>query len=324
MSRTSRSVSLLLIVGVLICGATAWADTVKPATVSAGNDDVALAVVGGKSITIEKFRAEMARQRGEFDADRKEELLDSIVRSELLFAAARAAGYENDPEVIAAVKQAMVGKYLRDNLDPKLGQLKSTDEEAEAYYQSHQAEFGTSAMTHAAIIKIALSPKWSAEKKDELLKRAESARTEALALDKGAPAFGSVAVKYSEDQNSRYRGGDLGWLQAGTTDGRFDKKVNDAMAALKTAGQISPVITATDGYYIVKLIETKGATVKPFAQVKDGVKYQVVQEKKQKIESDLIAQLKSQIPVTINSALLQTVSQPDAAKQAGPPALPKR
>jgi len=132
----------------------------------------------------------MARQRGEFDADRKEELLDSIVRSELLFAAARAAGYENDPEVITAVKQAMIAKYLRDNLDPKLGQLKATDEEAEAYYRSHQAEFSTAAMLHAAIIKIAVSPRMSHEKKAELLKLAESTRAEALLLEPGVPAFG--------------------------------------------------------------------------------------------------------------------------------------
>jgi len=96
------------------------------------------------------------------------------------------------------------------------------------------------------------------------------------------------------------------------------------MAALKTAGQISPVVTAADGYYIAKLIESRGAMIKPFAQVKDGVKFQIIQEKKQRIESDLIAQLKVRIPVTVNSALLQTVNQADAVKQAGPPALPKR
>jgi len=314
----------LLFIGVLIWCGNGRAETENTAAVPSGTDAVALAVVGGKSITMDKFKAEMARQRGEFDADRKEELLDSIVRSELLFAAARAAGYENDPEVITAIKQAMIAKYLRDNLDPKLGQLKATDEEAEAYYQAHQEEFSIRATVHAAIIKITVSPRMSPEKKAELLQLAESARAEALLLEPGVPAFGSVAVKYSEDQGSRYRGGDIGWLQVGTEDGRFDKIVSESIAALKTPGQISAVITAADGYYIVKLIETKGAAHKPFAQVKDGVRYQVIQNKKQKIESDLIARLKGRIPVTINSALLQTVNQHDAAKQTGPPALPKR
>ena len=324
MNLNSKRVRLLFISASLLVCSNAWAEKLMTASVPGNSGSAALAVIGGKPVSIENFRSEMERQRGVFDEERKQELLNSIVRSELLFAAARSAGYENDPEVIAAVKQAMVAKYLRDNLEPKLAGVKASDQEAEAYYQSHQAEFGTPAMIHAAMIKIAASPKTSAHKKSELLKRAESARAEALALEKGVPAFGKVAVSYSEDQDSRYRGGDIGWLQSGKADGRIDKKVSDAIFALKTSGQVSQVITAPDGYYIVKLIETKAATVKAFAQVKDGVKYQVVQEKRRKIESDLIEQLKSQIPVTVNSALLQTVSKSDEVKQVGPPPLPKR
>ncbi|NVN90737.1 MAG: peptidyl-prolyl cis-trans isomerase [Desulfuromonadales bacterium] len=292
----------------------------EPAVIDSGY----LAVIDGKTITPDIFRAEMARRRMEFNQEKKEELLNSIVRSELLFAAARTAGYENDPEVIETVKQAMVGKYLRDNLDPKLGQLKATDQEAEAYYQTNRAEFTTHAMIHAAIIKIAVSPKSTAEKKAELLKRAEEARAEALALEPGVPAFGSVAIKYSEDQSSRYRGGDIGWLQVGTVDGRWDRAVADAITALKTPGQITPVITTADGFYIAKLTETKGATVKPFAMVKDGVRYQVVQDKKQKIEHEFIEQLKSRISVNVNRGLLETIDLPVQGKQAGPPALPAR
>lgn len=316
---------MVVLAAILICCANARGETkAKKLSEAAVIDSGYLAVIDGKTITQDIFRAEMVRRRVAFNQERKEELLNSIVRSELLFAAARTAGYENDPEVIEAVKQAMVGKYLRDNLDPKLGQLKATDQEAEAYYQSHQDEFTSQASFHVALIKIAVSPKSTAEKRAELLKRAESARVEALALEPGVPAFGSVAIKYSEDQDSRYRGGDMGWLQAGAVDGRWDRVVADAIAALKTPGQISPVITAADGYYIVKLMETKGATVKPFAAVKDGVRYQVVQDKKKKIEHEFIEQLKSRIPVSVNKGLLETIELPVQGKQAGPPALPAR
>ncbi len=312
------------ICGSLIFGSTGWSETVKKTVKPAKPESGALAVIGGKAITLENFKAEMARRSGEFDAARKEELLNSLVRSELLFAAAKTAGYEKDPEVIAAIKQALVGKYLRDNLDPKMGQLKATDQEAEAYYQSHQAEFGTPAMVHGAIIKIAVSPKFSEEKKAELFKRAESARAEAVVLESGVPALGAVAVKYSDDQDSRYRGGDIDWLPVGEVDGRRDKKVSEALAALKTPGQVSPVITAADGYYIIKLVETKAVTVKPFASVKDGVLYQVVQNKKKKLEAEFIEQLKGKIPVTVNSALLQTIAAPSGAMKPGPAPLPKR
>jgi len=324
MNFNSKLVRLLFVSTSLLLCSNCWAAELKGGGVPDNSGSATLAVIGGKAISVENFRTEMERQRGAFDAKRKEELLDSIVRSELLFAAARSAGYENDPEVIAAVKQAMVGKYLRDNLDPKLARVNASDQEAEAYFQSHQAEFGMPAMIHAAMIKIAVPSKVSAQKKSELLKRAESVRAEALALEKGVPAFGKVAVSYSDDQDSRHRGGDLGWLQAGMADGRIDKKISDAIFAMKTPGQVSQVIAAPGGYYIVKLIETKAATVKPYAAVRDGVRYQVVQDKKRKLEAEHIALLKGLIPVTVNRELLQTVTPAETARQSGPPPLPTR
>ena len=315
----------MLVLALSLCWAGAGrAETEPPPPALAGAVVGPLAVIAGTPITPESFRAEMERRRGEFNAERKAELLDTMVRDELLFAAARQAGYEKDPEVVAALKQAMVGKFLRDTLDPKLGLLKATDQEAQAFYQAHQADFGSHAALHGALIRIAVSPKASAEKRAELLGRAESARKEALALEPGVPAFGSVAVKYSEDQDTRYRGGDFGWLQPGAVDSSLDKKVSDALLLLKSAGQISEVIAAPDGYYLVKLMEAREASVRPFGEVKDGVRYSVIQEKKRRIEEEFIEALKLGIPVTVNGALLQTVAAPAAAEQGGPPALPVR
>lgn len=316
--------TICLIAGNLFFCKNGWSQPIKTNASNTGSSHEPLAIVGGKAISKDNFKAEMARQPGEYSTEKKEQLLESIIRSELLFAGAKNAGYENDPEVIQAVKQAMVGRYLRDNLDPRLDQLKVSDEEAEAYYQTHQVEFTSPASVHAALIKIAVSPKAAKEKKDELLKRAEAARSEALALEAAVTGFGSVAVKYSDDQDSRYRGGALGWLQVGVVDGRRDRKVSEALFALKTPGQVSPVIVADDGYYIVKLIESKGATVKPYSQVKDGVRYHVVQDKKRKIESDFIEQLKSRIPVTINRDMLNSIPASVDIKPSKPPALPER
>lgn len=316
---------LIFGVGLTIC-TTVWAEpTTKAKTAKVAKADAgALAVVDGKVISKESFLAEMASLPGDYTATRKEQLLDGIVRSELLFAAARNAGYEKDPEVIAAIKQTMVNKYLKDNLEPKLAKVTATDQEAQAYYKSHQGEFGTLAMTHVAIITVASSSKYSAEKKAELLKRAEKARVEALTLAPGVPGFGGVAATYSEHQASRYRGGDIGWLPADGLDAGFDKKVSDAISALTIPGQVSSVITAPDGYYLAKLIETKGASVKPFARVKDGARYRVVQEKKQRLEREFIERLKEKIPVAVNSGLLQTISLPAQPMNAGPPLLPAR
>jgi parvulin-like peptidyl-prolyl isomerase len=287
------------------------------------SESAPLAVVAGKPITADDFRKEMARRRVEPGQEGKEELLDSMVRSELLFASAKSAGYENDPEVLAAVRQVIIGKYLRDNLEPRLATLKATDQEAEAYYKTHISDFGVPNMVQAALVRIAVPPKASAEKRAELLKRAEAARIEALALPQGSPAFGSVAVKYSDDQGSRYRGGDIGWLQSGKHDGRWDRKVSDAIFSLKAQGEVSPVIEASDGFYLVKLVDVKGAATRSYAEVKDGVHYVVVQEKRKRVEEEFMEQIKMKIPVTVNRGELGKISPPEEEKNAPPP-LPAR
>ena len=325
MSRQNFETSKLCVIFAILVSTGIW-----PGAVKAAEDPLfqsqsgQLAVIDGKPITINDFQEVMTQRPGEYDAESKKELLESLVRNELLFAAAKRAGYERDPEVIQAVKQLMVGKYLRDNLEGKQAQLAATEPELVTYYQTNLTKFGTRAMVHAALIRINVSPKASTAKKDELLKRAETARRAALALEPGVPAFGSIAMTYSEDQDSRYRGGDIGWVQMGTVDDKWDKKVADAILALATPGQVSPIIHAEDGYYIVKLIEKKEASFKPFAEVRDGVGYLLLQEKKERLENDFIEQLKSRISVTVNFALLQTLTLPAEESRGVPPALPGR
>ena len=320
MTLKQLAAKMLIAVTCIACSKEGWVGQAMAETRAVKEAIRPLAVIDGKPISPDSFVAELTRHGGADTIERKEQLLDRIIRSELLLAAARKAGYESDPEVIAAVKQAMVAKYLRDNLEPKMAQVKVTDQEVEAYYRSHQAEFGTLPAVHAALIRIAVSPKTDEEKKAELRERAEIARREALALEPGVPAFGNVAVTYSEDAGSRYRGGDIGWLQAGAIDGRWDQRVSEGIFALRHPGDVSPVISAADGFYIVKLMEIRGATVKPFTEVKDGARYLLLQEKRRHAEGEFMALLRKNIPVTVDRGLLANIASPVAA----PPALPAR
>lgn len=76
---------------------------------------------------------------------------------------------------------------------------------------------------------------------------------------KGDPSsFASLAVQYSDDPvtpdtlGSRDRAGDLGWLAPA---GPFYAEVGTAALRLQEPGEISPVITGTNGYHILQLVE---------------------------------------------------------------------
>lgn len=71
-------------------------------------------------------------------------------------------------------------------------------------------------------------------------------------------AFAQIAVQYSDDSvtpdapGSRDRAGDLGWLSPASP---FYTDVVTAALRLQEPGEISPVITGTNGYHILQLVE---------------------------------------------------------------------
>ncbi|RTZ64733.1 MAG: molecular chaperone SurA [Gammaproteobacteria bacterium] len=63
----------------------------------------------------------------------------------------------------------------------------------------------------------------------------------------GAP-FSEMATLHSQDQQSRVKGGDLGWLSPGDSDGEFEK-----VASELAVGEVSTVFQTGAGFHLVQL-----------------------------------------------------------------------
>jgi peptidyl-prolyl cis-trans isomerase C len=86
--------------------------------------------------------------------------------------------------------------------------------------------------------------------------------------------FGKLASTESADE-SRTRGGDLGWI----TPGKLPAAITDAVATLKP-GQVTgnPVHTPY-GWHVIKLLEARAAVAPPFEQVRAQLAENVIQER---------------------------------------------
>jgi PPIC-type PPIASE domain len=285
-----------------------------------------LVYVDKATITVGEFEAELARRAPHMNSkEQMEALLDEMVRFEMIYAAAIKSGYDKDPQILARFKRLMVNKYIEDVLEPRFSRLTVSDTEVKDRYKTHMADFVTSKRVRAAVIQIDVPAQVSKNKKAELLKRAKTARVEALKLDPATRSFGSVAVKYSDHQPTRYRGGDTGWLEAGKGDQRWPQVVNEAVFSLSKPGEVSPVITSPDGYYLVKLMETKESQPRPFVVVKERIRYELLTEKKAQVERGFYEELKAKVPVQVDRARLGAIetSKGDNDKEAKqPPGLP--
>ena len=285
-----------------------------------------LAFVDNKPITVAAFEAQMARRPAQMTTpEQRTALLEEMVHFELLYAAALKAGYDKDPEILTNLKRLMANKYREDVLEPRFEEIAVSEQEIEKYYKKHQIDFTTPKMVRAAVIQISMSARASKQKKAQLQKRAGAARADALTLSPATSSFGPVAVKFSDHQPTRYRGGDAGWLQLDKGDRRWPDEVIEAVFSLKETGKVSPVIATPAGYYLVKLMETKESAPRPYAAVKERIRHQLLAQKKAEVEREFYEELKGKVPVRVDRARLEAIEAPGAgrdkeAKQ--PPALP--
>ena len=120
-----------------------------------------------------------------------------------------------------------------------------TDEDVNAYYQSHQTEFEMPEQAVLEVVRIPIEP--SQEDRDGLVYTATEIRKDAVA--KGD--FASAAKVYSESHTATV-GGETGFIGAA----QRDPAVIAALEKLKP-GDVSDVITTADGAAIVQLIATK-------------------------------------------------------------------
>ncbi|MGZ4974212.1 MAG: peptidylprolyl isomerase, partial [Limisphaerales bacterium] len=169
--------------------------------------------------------------------------------------------------------------------------------------------------------------KMNAEQKAAVEVRMAGAEKAAKALADFAHGFGAVAMDFSEDQASRYRGGDVGWFEEADPLFRWPKEVVQAGMGLQQIGQISPVIRAGNGLFLVMKTDFRDKTVTPLAHVSASIQRRLLAEKKKQIEESFAKQLRLTTPVQTDVIALSQIEYPTTTvaqvEEKLPPALPR-
>jgi parvulin-like peptidyl-prolyl isomerase len=253
-------------------------------------------------------------------------LLEEMITQESLVQKARAGGFENDPDFQRACRSLLVSKYKEHELTPRVEALQVSTEELRAAYEKQKDRHAQPGKARLALVQIKTDPKMSDARLAELRTRIEEARAESLAFTNGPQGFGKVAVACSEDQASRYKGGDVGWFDEGQTHYRWPAEVIAAGFALKNSGDVSEVIRASNGLYLVKKLDTRAASVTPLAQVEEGLRRQLLKEKREQAEKLFLSEARRAAGVQTFSEALASMPVPSTTvarrTTAEPPGLP--
>jgi parvulin-like peptidyl-prolyl isomerase len=246
-----------------------------------------------------------------------------MTAQETLAARALAMGLDRDPEVRRAYHNLLAGRLRQLKLEPLIEQAQASEEETRRRYEANLDRYRVPPRQRLAMLRVAVDRTMTAERREQARQRLEAARERAL-TDPNGNGFGVLATEYSEHQASRYRGGEIGWIEPGRESSRWDPALIAAGAALVEPGEISPVIEGRDAFYVVKLLETQPGSVVSFEQAAPAVRQRLLAETRQDIERAFLREVQASVPVRIHDRVVQTLPPGTGRidREPRPPSLP--
>jgi peptidyl-prolyl cis-trans isomerase C len=278
---------------------------VGPQTVLAQVDDITITTADLKDL-LARYASQPFVLARYSSIEKKKELLDSLIRYQVLAIEARKRGYERDPEVQRVAKDKMVKLFTQQEIIDKVKLGDVTDAEAEKYYKEHTADYVRPETVRVSEIVV----------KDR--GKAQKVLSAARGLPKSdAKGFRDLVAKESEDADSKQRGGDLTQFDRAST--HYPAAIVAAAFALKAIGDISDPVATDKGFAILRLTERNPALSRGFAEVKVEIQKRLLEDLRSKRKKEFVEEARKTVKVEIFEDELAKL---DLAATAGMPVPP--
>jgi len=311
--KTNAVITLVVIAAALLAGGCK-----KPEPQEAGGE--VLAQIGDVKITVKEFQdtinAYTPYLRSKYNTpEMKKKKLEEMVRFELLALEAKKKGYDKDPMVQRALRQALIRELLKAEVEDKVKIEDITEEEMKTYFDAHPEKYHKPTQRRIAHILV----------KDKA--KAEKVLEEALAAEMDANKFRDLVLKYSEDPLNKIHGGDIGYFsppgQKADEEPQLDEKIVAALYSLEKVGEIyKQLVETADGFHIVKFTSTKPEVNRTYDQVKRQIQSVLWKEKREQLKEKFIASLREKAGVKINEEMLDQIQIPEPTAPPGPEGVP--
>ena len=157
-----------------------------------------------------------------------------------------------------------------------------SDEEIGEYYNKNRQDYEGKEAVRLRQIFLAIPAKADKKTKAKIKAEAQQLRKRVLA---GEP-FELLAVQYSQGPGAA-QGGDIGFVEKGTIIAAVD-----SVAFNLPIEQVSEVIESSIGFHIIKIVDKKGAGLKPIAAVREEIKTKIEDEKLEKKYEEWITSIR--------------------------------
>ncbi len=232
------------------------------------------------------------------DPAKLREMVEGMVRFELLARAAERADVDEDPEVRRVAKQNAVQQLIRRDFDEQITPESIPAADVQAFYEAHPEEFSREELRRAAHIQVAT--------------RADAERLMARVREADARGFRDLAREHSLDPETRLRGGDLRYFdREGHSRTPSDPAIAEALAtaafALAETGDVSEPVQVGERWSIVKLTGSRPAEHRSLAEASPSIRLRLWRERRQGGLEDLVTRLRREHGVEPSYDLLRMI-----------------
>ena len=267
----------------LVCALLAMAGC----TPAASDESPVLAVVNGKPITQSEFDVRWAelpesRQARYQREGGKKKFLEDMIARELLLQEARRLGLDQTTAVREKA-QRFQEQLALDELVREMARthVQVTQDELEDYYMAHSSAVLATEHIRAAQI---------------IVPTAVQALDVKNQLEAGAD-FAKLAQKFSTDQATKYRGGDLGPYRKGAAPQEIE-----AAILTQNPGTVSEPIKVAAGFALVKVTSRDPLDARSAHVARERLQQELYAEKRRKQFEEFLASLRSKAAIRMADA----------------------
>ncbi|HEX5515026.1 MAG TPA: SurA N-terminal domain-containing protein [Gammaproteobacteria bacterium] len=212
------------------------------------------------------------------DLQRQERELTFLVvpvdafKSEVQVSAEDVRAYYDDNSSLFQQPERVKLAYLELSPATLAGQAQISEDEVRSRYEEvKQSRFTEGGQRQIRHILLTLPEGADAQQVEQTRERLADLRRQILA---GEASFAEVAKEYSQDPGAAQNGGDLGWVSRGEMVPEFERA-----AFSLNKNELSEPVRSDYGWHLIEVTDIKPEQVKPFAEVKDELRREMVEER---------------------------------------------
>lgn len=288
--------------------------------------ETVVARVGHETITQHALMRELERRHMSPKPGQEvvRRVLDELIEEKLILARVYEAGFDQHPEMVREVQRLLVDHYKIHHLQPLLEQVRVSDQEIRDAYEGARERYMRPARIRAQVIDFHLPKQASERKREALEQRMREVHASALEQKDDQVGYARLVARTSDDQATRSRGGDRGWLTRAQCREIWGDAVAEALFDMARPGEVTEPMLTDTGWVIARLHAVQPENIQPLEQVASQIRDRLETEKRDRLVREFHDALRARARVTVDASQLTSFQPRPSTKDSSttPPSMP--